>query len=121
MQCREVTGATLRKWKCWLSGVVWEAAHAKLSEMHEAKITQQDLKKRLNAWPSKTYVGQAQLLYLGHLARLPPDRPERLALFGCLVVEPNFLTGKRGTRTCHILDHMLTDNIRTVHAPGKNW
>ena len=67
--------------------------------MHEAKITQQDLNKSLNIWPIKTYVGQAQLLYLGHLARLPPDRPERMALFGWLVVERNFQKGKRGTRT----------------------
>ncbi len=66
-----------------------------------AKITQQDLNKSLNIWPMKTYVGQAQfqLLYLGHLARLPPDRPERMALFGWLVVERNFQKGKRGTRT----------------------
>ena len=66
---------------------------------HEERLSQQDLNKSLGWWPIKVYVGQAQLLYLGHVARLPADRPERVALFGWLQVELRYNTNRRGSKS----------------------
>lgn len=74
--------------------VARDASRVHLSEMHDAKLTQQDINKALGLWPVKVHIGQSQLLYLGHVARLPEDRPERLALFGWFQVEAAFHMGK---------------------------
>ena len=52
--------------------------------MNDQQLTQQDVNKSLGLWTVKVYIGQVQLLYVAHVARLPLDRPERIALFGWL-------------------------------------
>ena len=47
VQCREVSGVTLRKWQSWLNGVARDATNTRLSHMHEEQLTQRDLNKSL--------------------------------------------------------------------------
>ena len=99
LQCHAVSGATLRKWQTWLNGVARYVTGTRLSEMHERQITQSDVNQALGWWPIQVYVGQAQLMYLGHIARLPHGRPERIALFGWLRVEMGYGTNKQGSKS----------------------
>ena len=99
VQCREVSGSTARKWQTWLNSVAREATKTRLQDMHDQQLTQQDVNKSLGLWPVKVYIGQAQLLYVAHVARLPLDRPERIALFGWLSTELAYNTGKHGSKS----------------------
>ena len=116
VQCREVCGATVRKWQAWLNSVAREATKTRLQDMHDSKLTQQDVNKSLGIWPIKIYIGQAQLQYLGHVARLSPDRPERIALFGWLPHELPLNTGKSGTKSRRQLWQRLLELMFLHHG-----
>ena len=116
VQCREVCGATVRTWQAWLNSVAREATKTRLQDMHDSKLTQQDVNKSLGIWSIKIYIGQAQLQYLGHVARLSPDRPERIALFGWLPHELPLNTGKSGTKSRRQLWQRLLELMFLHHS-----
>ena len=122
VQCREVCGSTARKWQTWLNSVAREATRARLQDTHGQHLSQQGVNKSLGLWPIKVCIGQAQLLYVAHVARLPLDRPERIALSGWLS-ELAYNSGKQGSESrrqlCWRSQRWRTFHHQRLHQPGS--
>ena len=58
------------------------------------------------------------MLYLGHVARLPVTRPERIALFGWLTVEMRYNTNRRGSKSRRKLWKRLLELLALADIPA---
>ena len=110
-ESRLVTGKTTRKWQCFINGIARYACRQKLSDMQENRVT----------LPVAASIGAGQLRYLGHVARLPADRPEKCLLYAWLPRESLHPSYKGATCSRHVFWQRITELLALTDLPRSDW
>ena len=120
-ESRAFTAPQLRRYQVFMNKVVRGIARQQLRTMHAQQVTMADLHKRYRILPCWIAIGHRQLQYVGHLARLPPERAERRMLWAWLDNDVNHPGRKSGQTTRQQLWQRIRQLMTHSKEPEPSW
>jgi hypothetical protein len=129
MEARAVHSEDIRSLQKFMNTVVMGATGTRRRDMHDAHLTLQDLRKRLGMDRVGICITWRQMRWLGHVARLPPERLERQVLQAGLLPEctlPRCAQGAprptiRGMFWKHVQSLLALTDVPKHEWPTRWW
>mmetsp|Transcript_102993 Transcript_102993/g.296578 ORF Transcript_102993/g.296578 Transcript_102993/m.296578 type:complete len:1838 (+) Transcript_102993:1524-7037(+) len=124
LEARAVHGEHLRQMQCFMNKVVMGLSGQRRREMHDDQLTLQDLRRRFGLDLVSTTLAWHQQRFIGHLARLPPERLERQALWLALSPESSLPRGRAGgaaITTRGQLWRRVEEVLSALRVPCDEW
>ena len=121
-ESRIVPGKTIRKWQTFLNTVARGITGRRLRDM-QGQLTMADVRREAGLDSISTYISVGQLRYLGHIARLPSDRLEKILLFSWLPQESTLPASKVAPSTRRHLWQLLKNamEVSQVDSWEARW
>ncbi|CAE7804986.1 unnamed protein product [Symbiodinium sp. CCMP2592] len=118
---RTYTSKQLSKFQSFLNRITFLICGQRRRTMSDDQLTLADLRKKCGILPVRHVIETRQLQYLGHLARLPPERLERQALWSSLWPEAEWKGKKTGPTLRQAYWRLLRQIMAFSSVPAFAW
>lgn len=122
-ECRGFTPKQEQRYQKFLNDITFGLCKQRRIKMHDEQKTLADLRASLDLETIRVMIGKRQLGFLGHVARMPPERLERRALWMWLDTEVNRPTkirkGVPDTRRC--LWRRIEELMALTDITNSDW